>query len=453
METTPTLEVFDDEIDHRQKNKKYVLVLLAIFVLFLIGLGIYTLNLSVSDKSKEEENALQLDVTKPKSKELEEKKLGGENNTNRLVSQESESNFIAITGNAPVEKTSSNEDLTAEDFDDVKKAKVSNPHTKRQTSKDRENRKLQAQIAVTERQNKRLLREDNQLFRQTREEQEEARREAEDRKLNQRQQALILDNLEKVSNQNYSKPIYADTLKPNPRQNRRSNKTVQESINESAKIAPAVGTNTTGQFWSKQTGFYSLNSKNSKQSYTEKRGILAVVHGDAEGIIVASGQEVKIRLLEPLRIFEGQSAIVIPLGTLLSTVAKIGQDRLFLNINSIYYLGEMHEVNINIFDIDGRAGLNVPSLLGAKDQSRLMNSLSTPIAGGNYFAPSGTIAQQVGSSIAVNLAQNAIQAGSQVIRKKTKIAKVHIRSNYKIILFNSNSNNSNQQDNEEILED
>jgi conjugative transposon TraM protein len=428
-------------------------VLLAIFVLFLIGIGIYTLNLSTTEKSSNEETTLQLDVTKPKSKELEEKKLGGIENTKRLATEESQNNFIAVTGNEPIEKTSTNEDLTNEDFEDVKKARVSNSKSKRQTTKDRENRKVQAQIAVTELQNKRLLREDNHLYKQTREEQEEARREAEDRRLNQRQQALILDNLEKVSNQNYAKPAIVDTLKPNPRQNRKTNRAPIEPIKEGAQIAPALGTNTTGQFWSKQTGFYSLNSKNSKQSYTAKRGILAVVHGDAEGIVVASGQEVKIRLLEPLKIFEGQTSILIPMGTLISTVAKIGSDRLFLNINSIYYLGEMHEVNIAIFDIDGRPGLNVPSLLGSKDQSRLMNSLSNPISGGNYFAPSGTVAQQVGSSIAVNLAQNAIQAGSQAIRKKTKIAKVHIRSNYKIILFNSNSNNSNQQDNEEILED
>lgn len=100
----------------------------------------------------------------------------------------------------------------------------------------------------------------------------------------------------------------------------------------------------------------------------------------------------------------------------------------------------MRTVNISVFDIDGREGLNVPALLNNQNTNRLINNLSNPIAGGQFFMPTGSVSQQVGSSIAMNLAQNAIQTGSQYLRRKTKIQKVEIRSNYKIILFNSKSN-------------
>ena len=251
---------------------------------------------------------------------------------------------------------------------------------------------------------------------------------------------MVLSQLEKANNNpNFGKPSIEALPNEMPQTRARIIRTAATSTppQEPAKamIAPAVGTNTTGQYWNKQTGFYSLNSTVSKQSYSGKRGIMAVVHGNAEGVTIATGQEVKIRLLEPLRIIEGKNSITIPMGTLISTVAKIGNDRLFLNVNSIYLADQMHDINITIYDIDGREGLNVPSLLGSKNNSQYINNMAQPITGGNYFAPSGTVAQQVGSTIAVNLAQNAIQSASRIVRTKTRITKVTIRSNYKIILF------------------
>jgi conjugative transposon TraM protein len=459
--SSPNIELLDDEIDHRQMNKKFVLVLLAIFVLFLIGIGLYTLGLFGEDKTEAKEAVLDMNVAKPKPTELEEKKFAIENHTKRITTEEAGETYTALTGVELKEKSGSNEDLTDDDFDEISKSKQIEP--KRMTTrKTRENRKLQAQISLAEKENNSLMREDKALFLQTRQEASEARAEAKDRELNQRQADLVLSQLEKANaNQGIQQNPFGEKQYENKKEQFKGERNIDNNgakvpppgvrgLAEGTLIAPVVFQNTTGKYWSKETGFYSLNSVNSKQSYSAKRGILAVVHGDAEGITISSEQEVKIRLLEPLRIFEGKESVTIPTGTLISAFVKIGADRLYLTINSIYFNEQMHEVNISIFDIDGRKGINVPSLLDAKNQNKMLANLAQPLSGGNFFVPSGSIANQVGSSIAMNIGQNAIQGASNYIRKKSKLTKVHIRSNYKIILFNQTNPSKIQQENEEI---
>jgi conjugative transposon TraM protein len=460
--TSPNIELIDDEIEHQQQNKKYVLVLLAIFVLFLIGIGLYTLGLFSGDEKLEKETAIEMNVTKPKPSELEEKKFEIGNQHHQNNPEESAKAYESLTGNQPKEKLSTNEYLNKADFEEVEQPRQRSHY--KAAPKSIENQKLQAKIQLTEMENKQLMRDDKPLFRQTREEAKEARAEAKDREINQRQADLVLSQLEKANaSQNSTENPFVETESnieelPSNRKKKLKNNTdltpplgrsdVSAGGPMSGKIAPIANQNSTGKFWSKGGEFYSLNSTNSKQSFSTKKGILAVIHGDAEGITISSGQEVKIRLLEPLRIFESKESLQIPTGTLISAEAKIGLERLFLGVNSIYFNDQMHEVNISIYDIDGREGLNVPSLLDAKNQNKMLTNVAQPISGGNFFVPSGSVANQVGSSIAMNLGQNAIQGVSNYIRKKAKTTKVHIRSNYKILLFNQKNANQKQENEE-----
>jgi conjugative transposon TraM protein len=444
--TSPNIDLIDDEIEHQQQNKKYVLVLLAIFVLFLIGIGLYTLGLFSSNEKAEKETSIEMNVTKPKPSELEEKKFEIETLHHQNNPEESTKAYESLTGNQPKEKLSTNEYLNKADFEEV--GQTSNKGNYRAAPKSIENRKLQAKIQLTELENKRLMRDDKALFRQTRQEADEARAEAKEREINHRQADLVLNQLEKANaNQNMTNNPFVENIDNNntkPSNGRKKGKNNGEQTplleargSNSGKISPVVNSNTTAQFWSKQTLFFNLNSTNSKQSFSAKKGILAVIHGDAEGITISSGQE-------------GTEAIQIPMGTLISAEAKIGTERLFLSINSIYFNEQMHEVNITIYDIDGREGLNVPSLLDAKNQNKMFTNMAQPITGGNFFVPAGSVANQVGSSIAMNLGQNAIQGVGDYIRKKAKTTKVHIRSNYKILLFNQKNANQKQENEETI---
>jgi conjugative transposon TraM protein len=445
METNSTINYGENPGILSGKNKKFVPVVIAVFGIFLFGVTFYGFGLfDKKDKTAPKDETL-IKVEKPKEKDLAEKKINFEQHGKiELQSETANQNYMAISGEEPKDKLQSNENLGVNDYDDVKKA---NWNDKAVSRKGRVNRKAQAQIELANRQNKKLMRDDTYMYRQTRAEQEEARREQSDRLANERQQSLILDQLEKANNTQNTKVENNDDdagrthVQANETKNIKSKQKREDKRNlENSSIAPIVGKSTTAQFWSKQTGFYNLNSKISKQSYAENRGILAVVHGDAEGISVTNGQELKIRLLEPLRIIEQGENIILPIGTLIPCIAKIGSDRLFLTIEGIFWENRLQKVTISVYDIDGREGLNVPALLNNQNTNRLINNLSNPISGGQYFMPTGSVTQQVGSSIAMNLAQNAIQTGSQYLRRKTKIQKVEIRSNYKIILFNSKSN-------------
>ncbi|MES2797373.1 MAG: conjugative transposon protein TraM [Bacteroidota bacterium] len=457
METNSTINYGDNPNLLSGKNKKFVPVVIAVFGFFLFGLTFYGFGIfdKKEEKTKKEESII--NVEKSKQKDLEEKKLDfSQNRKIEIKSESAAQNYKAIYGEDPKEKLNGNENLRLSDFEEVKKADWNETPV---TKKDRVNRKAQAQIELANRQNKNLMRNDTYLYRQTKAEEEEARREAVDRQTNERTQNLILEQLEKA-NANQSKTTYQSQISSEelPKNEKETPKTRRAKTPPSGAggllIAPVIGKNTTAQFWAKETVFYNLNAKVSQQSYSENRGIMAVVHGDAENISVINGQELKIRLLEPLRIIERGENIILPIGTLISTKAKIGSDRLYLNIEGLFWENQLRTVNISVFDIDGREGLNVPALLNNQNANRLVNNLSNPISGGQYFMPTGTVGQQVGSSIAMNLAQNALQTGSQYLRKRSRVQKIEIRINYKIILFNSKSNrNENTTTEEAILED
>jgi conjugative transposon TraM protein len=447
METNSTVNFGENPSILLGKNKKFVPLLIAVFGIFLFGLTFYGFGLFDKKEQATPKDVTMIKVEKPKEKELAEKKIDFQQHEKfELQSEIANQNYKAVSGEEPKDKLKSNENLSLNDFEDVKSV---NWNEKAITKKGRVNRKAQAQIELANRQNKKLMRDDTYMYNQTKAEEEEARREHIDRLTNERQQNLILDQLEKANNNQklvedpeiITNKIEATNSNKKPKIGRvKTPPSGRSDESAGGLIAPVVAQNTTAQFWNKQTGFYNLTSKISKQSYSENRGILAVVHGDAEGISVTNGQEIKIRLLEPLKIVELNENIILPIGTLMPTVAKIGSDRLFLTIEGIFWENRLQPVSISVYDIDGREGLNVPDLLNNQSSSRLINNLSNPISGGQYFMPSGSVKQQVGSSIAMNLAQNAIQTGSQYLRRKTKIQKVNIRTNYKIILFNSKSN-------------
>lgn len=303
------------------------------------------------------------------------------------------------------------------------------------------------------------------MYRQTKAEEEEARREYAERLANERAQNLILDQLEKANAmQNFkaetSDPVGIRTHEPDFEEKTINKKRTVPSKGvpppgargpgASGLISPLVSTNTTAQFWQKDAGFYNLNAKVSKQSYAENQGIIAVIHGEAEGIKVSEGEEIKLRLLEPMCLIDKNQKLLLPIGSLISATAHINSDRLFVEVSGVFWEKQLIPVQISVFDLDGTEGIYVPSLLKKQGTNRLINNLGNPINSGQYFMPTGTVAQQVGSSLALNVAQNAFQTGSQYLRQRTRIQSVSLRNNYKVLLFNSTSKGYENKNLEEI---
>lgn len=153
-----------------------------------------------------------------------------------------------------------------------------------------------------------------------------------------------------------------------------------------------------------------------------KNTILACIHEDQN---VMDGQNVKLRLLEPLQ----AGSIIIPKNTLLTGMARIQRERLDIDIVSIEYNGSIISVELNVYDSDGQKGLATPSTLE-------MQSLTEGAANmGAGLGSSFTINQNAGSAILSDLTRGVLQGGSLYLSKKLRTAKVSLRANYQVMLL------------------
>ena len=135
-----------------------------------------------------------------------------------------------------------------------------------------------------------------------------------------------------------------------------------------------------------------------------KNTILACIHEDQS---VMDGQNVKLRLLEPLQ----AGTIIIPKNTLLTGMARIQRERLDIDIVSIEYNGSIISVELNVYDSDGQKGLATPSTLE-------MQSLTEGAANmGAGLGSSFTINQNAGSAILSDLTRGVFKVVHNIYRK------------------------------------
>ena len=153
-----------------------------------------------------------------------------------------------------------------------------------------------------------------------------------------------------------------------------------------------------------------------------KNTILASIH---ENQTVMNGQNVRLRLLEPLQ----ADQIVIPKNTLITGIASIQQERLDIKIVSIAYNGIILPVDLSVYDTDGQKGLASPNTLE-------MQSLTEGAANiGSGLGSSFTVNRGAGSAIVSELTRGVLQGGSQYLSKKLRTAKVSLKADYQVMLL------------------
>ena len=139
---------------------------------------------------------------------------------------------------------------------------------------------------------------------------------------------------------------------------------------------------------------------------------------------VMDGDNVRLRLLEPVQ----AGKVTIPPLTLLSGIAKIQGERLFINIYSIESTGRILPVSLSAYDLDGQAGIFIPD-------TKEINAVKEIAA--NMGTNSGTsinLSRSAGSQILSDLGRNAIQGVSQFFSKKMREVKVSLKAGYKVFL-------------------
>lgn len=154
----------------------------------------------------------------------------------------------------------------------------------------------------------------------------------------------------------------------------------------------------------------------------DKNSIRACVH---KTTTVTDGQEVQIRLLEPMR----AGNYIIPENTVLSGAARISGERMGITISAVQYAGNVIPIEVMVYDLDGNQGVSVPG-------SEEINAVKEIAANmGSGMGSSITITDDAGSQLLADLGRSAIQGTSQYISRKMRTVKVTLKAGHKVLLL------------------
>ena len=140
---------------------------------------------------------------------------------------------------------------------------------------------------------------------------------------------------------------------------------------------------------------------------------------------VTDGQKVRLRLLEQMRVGD----IIIPTNSVVTGSARITGERMGIGITSIEYAGSIYNVKLNVYDTDGQEGIFIPGSMELNAAKEVAANMGTSMGS------SINISSDAGAQLASDLGKGLIQGTSQYIAKKMRTVKVHLKSNYRVMLY------------------
>ena len=167
---------------------------------------------------------------------------------------------------------------------------------------------------------------------------------------------------------------------------------------------------------------YGFHTAIGAEETTGKNTIAACVQGDQT---LTDGQTVKLRLLEPMRV----SGRVIPRNTPLVGAARLQGERLGIGITSLEHGGSIIPVELEVYDSDGQAGIFIPGSMEIDAAKEIGANM------GSSLGSSINISTDAGAQLASDLGRGAIQGISQYISKRMRTVKVHLKSGYRVLLY------------------
>ena len=153
-----------------------------------------------------------------------------------------------------------------------------------------------------------------------------------------------------------------------------------------------------------------------------KNTIAACVQGDQT---ITDGQTVRLRLLEPMRV----SGRTIPRNTPLVGMARLQGERLEIGIISLEHQGNIIPVELAVYDSDGQAGIFVPGSMETDAAKEIGANM------GSSLGSSINISTDAGAQLASDLGKGVIQGVSQYISKRMRTVRVHLKSGYRVLLY------------------
>lgn len=158
-----------------------------------------------------------------------------------------------------------------------------------------------------------------------------------------------------------------------------------------------------------------------------KNTIAAVIAGNQS---VTNGQSVKLRTTEPMWIGNR----LIPRNTILVGAARLQDERLEIEISSIECQGSIYDVELKVYDSDGQEGINIPNSM----ETDALHEIGANM--GSTMGSSINISTDAGAQIASDVGRGLINGVSQYLTKKMRTVKVHLKSGYRVILYQPENN-------------
>ena len=158
-----------------------------------------------------------------------------------------------------------------------------------------------------------------------------------------------------------------------------------------------------------------------------KNTIAAVIAGNQS---VTNGQSVKLRTTEPMWI----GSRLIPRNTVLVGAARLQDERLEIEITSVETGGSIYEVELKVYDSDGQEGINIPNSM----ESDALHEIGANM--GSTMGSSINISTDAGAQIASDVGRGLINGVSQYLTKKMRTVKVHLKSGYRVMLYQPENN-------------
>lgn len=200
---------------------------------------------------------------------------------------------------------------------------------------------------------------------------------------------------------------------PSPQTDEKGKRNVQPVQNVTHNVVSTL---------SAATNDRGLNTSVGMKGSVGKNTIAAVIAGNQS---VTNGQSVKLRTTEPMWIGNR----LIPRNTVLVGAARLEDERLEIEITSVETGGSIYEVELKVYDSDGQEGINIPNSM----ETDALHEIGANM--GSTMGSSINISTDAGAQIASDVGRGLINGVSQYLTKKMRTVKVHLKSGYRVMLY------------------
>jgi len=150
--------------------------------------------------------------------------------------------------------------------------------------------------------------------------------------------------------------------------------------------------------------------------------------------VVSEGQNVRIRLREPMQV----GRMIVPIGSIVVGVVSIGVDRVFITIGSIENGGVITPVRLTAFDHDGQHGLFVPGSL----ENEALREIGAEIAGAIGSTASSSMSmfnqQSAMEQLQGDVMRGAVQGTARYAQRRISQVRVILQDNHRLFLVATN---------------